>query len=344
MTERSDLKLNQEKCTQEVFRENVSEDQKGLLYQEGFTAFSIKDGFVLLNGRKLNSIEQKRGTICPKVSKEEVEKMKILATDFMQYNCLADKEIFLLVSNKESCYIDNMYKITILGYYQGNIFIFAVTDKILNNIFKELVTPFGNARDIFNKHGKVVYPNPEGGQPITVLDVESNYYTVSKKIHHLKEELAPLIIKNGEGRVTDRQAFLYFYGGNPEEAEDLLSKISSEGKREELNKIKENFLFFNNYLGDINIVSPDSPLKLYLNYQSALDTEHRNKLEKNIDLPKTWRIIFGQVRKQVKDLERQNKPFQPNIFREMIQTTMIVPISKLCVRYDSTIYSLKIVE
>lgn len=344
MSGRPDLKLKQEKCTQSDFEERVPEDQKGLVYHEGFTAFSAKDGKVCLNGRELNAIERKRGTICPKVSGAEVKEMETLAEKFNDDEKLKSEEIFFLVSNPESCYVDNDYKITILGYYQDSDFVFAAADEVLKNNFSDLITSFGNARDIFRDHGRVVYPNPDGGQPITVLDVKSNYYRVSEKLFRLKEELLAVIVGNGEGRVTDRQAFLYCYGKNPTDAEELLSMISSPGKREELNRIKENFLFFLQYLSDINIVTPDSPLKLYLEYQPSLNQDYRSKLEKNVDLPKTWRIIFGQVRKQTKEMLKQNQAFRPNIFHEMVQTTMIVPISKLCVKFDRDIYSLKISE
>lgn len=328
MANRKDLKFNQQTCTQENFLKLVENDVLGTTYQEGFTCITVKSGKVLLNGRELNKREIERGTTVPKIEKKQIDYIINLATEFKEMH----REIFLSVTNSNSSIIYNgPDDVKVLGYYENDKFVFAGQDE--NLIKRKDVRPLELAVDIFKRDGMVVLPSEEG-QPITVISTDAPYTYITEAFGKAKDKIKQNIIdlENSKFNITEYQTFLYILSTEPSlETENILSKISNQTKRQQYQKIKENFYYF------YTIISPkvlEGKENLYLSYNDNLEEQEALYLKEKEDLPKTWRHIFAMVRskfKETRDIDvfkkLVNEPITKNV-------NILAKVCKLCVKFN----------
>lgn len=327
MTNRKDLKFNQQCCDLNKFNELVAEDAMGTKYQEGFTSFSIKEGKVLLSGRELNEREKTKGTTVPKVELSQIEEMIKLAEEFKEIQ----REIFLLITNTNSSIIYNgTENIKIIGYYSNDKFIFAGQDDQL--ALRNDVSSMVLAREIFERDGIVVMPSEEG-QPITVVSTDSPYTYITNAFEKAREEISNIITDSEDNKfkITDKQAFLWIIASDIPEAEGILSRLSNEIKRQEYQKIKENFYYL------YTIISPEvleGNEKIFLSYNKNIELSELLFLKEKEDLPKTWRSVFATLRNRYKttqDLDVFKKLVKEPISKKV---NMLAKLCKLCVKFD----------
>ena len=327
MTNRKDLKFNQQCCNLKKFIELVAEDALGTKYQEGFTSFSIKEGKVLLSGRELNEREKTKGTTVPKVELSQIEEMMKLAEEFKDIQ----REIFLLITNKNSSIIYNGVDNTrILGYYSNDKFIFAGQDEQL--ALRNDVSSMVLAREVFERDGIVVMPSEEG-QPITVVSTDSPYTYITNAFEKAREEISNIITDSEDNKfkITDNQAFLWIIASDIPEAEGILSRLSNEFKRQQYQKIKENFYYL------YTLISPEvleGNEKIFLSYNKNIELSELLFLKEKEDLPKTWRSIFATLRNRYKatqDLDVFKKLVKEPISKKV---NMLAKLCKLCVKFD----------
>jgi len=328
MTNRKDLKFNQQCCNLKKFLELVVEDAPGTKYQEGFTSFSIKDGKVLLSGRELNEREKTKGTTVPKVELSQIEEMIKLAEEFKEIQ----REIFLLITNTNSSIIYNgTENIKILGYYSNDKFIFAGQDEQL--ALRNDVSPMVLAREVFERDGIVVMPSEEG-QPITVVSTDSPYTYITNAFEKAREEISNNItdLEDNKFKITDKQAFLYIVATSTYmETEGILTRFSNEIKRQEYQKIKENFYYL------YTLISPEvleGNEKIFLSYNKDIELSELLFLKEKEDLPKTWRSVFATLRNRYKvtqDLDVFKKLVKEPISKKV---NMLAKLCKLCVKFD----------
>lgn len=293
-------------------------------HKEGFTSFSIINGDVYVNGRPLNGKEILYGTIIPKVPKEQIKIILELAKEIQENEDLREKEIFLLVANKYSTWIeDSEEKIYVLGYFLNNKFIFAYEDENLekfNHIPKEK-----SIQEAFKKSGRIVVPN-EQGQPTTYILEDSNYH----KFINLLDIFLKNMEKNssfGKYKPTDIQKFVFslsFYDTNSSDSipEQFLQLMGNNNKRNNFQKIKLNFYNFYNLFYDI-IYQKNN--KIFIN------SDPNSKYDK---ISETWKKCFGAFKREKSD---DNK----DIFKLTVLNNLIL-FSKLFNSFDQNKHKIQI--
>lgn len=325
MDTRKSLRFNQEVCDKDHFSTVTGDEDEGTIYQEGFTSFSIRGGKVLLNGRELNEREKRKGTPIPRVSPEEVGKMLDIADEFKDDG----REIFLLVSNKHSSIVHNVEGILILGYYEGDNFIFAGQDEVLK--LRDDVRPMGLAKDIFLRDGMVVVPGPKG-QPITVLDINAPYTYITGKFNSIRNTIKELAGEKQLYAFTEHQIFIYMLSTEKEEnINRFIDLIKNDSKRYEFIRLKENFELINNIFKN-DIFQNDN--NVYLSYNSDLNEEEYSFLSENENLPKVWKLIYS-ISKSNFDKDGDIDSFKKLVRKPFLGcNNIIAKVTKLCNKYS----------
>lgn len=320
--------------------ESLLSGKAGHRKREGFTTFSAiingPDGpfKVYSCGKELHENVIKYGNPIPRVGKDQMDDIIKIAEKISKIKEIKHREYFFLVVNTDSCYQKYIRdKISILGYYENNTFIFSHDDPQLrkDGTLEDLIEEPGDAWEIFKENESVVIQGDV--QPITYILENGNYHYITDILKRYRE-----IISNDFGiRPTDLQAFLFFLADQEsyEKLEDFIEKVGNEDKRKVLNIIKENFYYLKNNI-DQHVLNRDSTLTI--EFKEGLDKKTLDFLKFKEDLPVKWRKFFGEL---IRYYNTNKHKDVDDIMRELAMTKKsLILLTTICSKFNTEYHTL----
>jgi hypothetical protein len=263
--------------------EKFLKNKKGFFYKEGFTSFyalyTDEGPKIYKNEKELSEREKEYGSSVPRVSREQIEEMKLLAEKF---EFPENTRVYFLVINDESQIIHNdESQIRIIGARFGDCedFVFAEEDE---NLKQYPHSSSSDAFEIFIKEGMVVMAGEnKSDNPVTIIAKNSPYDIITRKFNDLSEG----------NKISFTQFIVYLFATNQELWFGFMTK-------KQIKITKAIKILHHLY----NILTPEFMLgdgRLVLKYKEG---EEENKMLQNAkikNIEASWKKIVGECRKRV---------------------------------------------